>query len=144
MERRVLSLAACSDSTGPSITLAGTWRFTYNNMSGSMEGVTVSCSVGSLDFDITRSGSTFSGVQVGSARLTCVALGEEIVDTLVGGESMVNGQVSGNTMSFRLGSISGQNIGTVSGSSISGSAQWVFASGNTTFTLSGEFTAVRL
>lgn len=137
-------LTGCSDATGPSApNLAGTWRFVYSNMAGTVEGVTIACNIGA-DFTITQTGSAFSGVQVGPARMTCSALGQPVVDEIVSGETIVNGQATGASITFRLGSIQGQSSGTVNGTSMSGTAQWLFVSGNSAMTLNGNFTAAKL
>jgi hypothetical protein len=140
----VLSSAACSDSTGPdTVALDGTWRFNYDDMTGSFQGTTFRCGLDTADFVITQSGDTFFGDQIGSARMTCTADGRSIVDELVGDETIENGQVSGRDVTFRLGSISGQHSGRVSGSSISGTARWVMSSGSASVTLNGRFDAER-
>jgi hypothetical protein len=141
----LLFAVACSESSGPEdAQVDGTWRFSYNNMTGSLQGITVSCTVSTADFVITQTGSTFSGIQQGSARMTCASGAQTVSDGLVSGETIVDGEVSGNTLSFRLGSISGPHNGRVSGGSMTGTCQWVFASGNTTITLTGDFNAARL
>ena len=140
-----LVAAACSDSSGPGdIEVDGTWRFSFNNLSGSLQGVTVSCDIADADFLITQSGTTFSGAQQGSARMTCVADGQRVSDGLVSGETIVDGQVAGNTVSFRLGTLPGPHDGTVTGGSMTGTCQWVIASGDPDLTLNGQFNAARL
>ena len=151
MSLRILSvcllsfLAACGDSTGPSnASLQGTWRFSYSNLTGAFQGATVTCGGGPFDFSITQTGSTFSGVQVSSARVTCSVQGTTVVDELIASETIVNGQISGSNVTFRLGSLAGQHSGTVTGTSMTGNAQWVFVEGNTTLTLNGNFSAAKL
>jgi hypothetical protein len=139
----VLVSAACSDSTGPEADLTGTWRFNYFDMSGPYQGATLSCDIDTADFTITQTGSTFFGDQIGSARMTCTAFGQLVVDELIGGESIENGQVSGRNVTFRLGTISGQHSGRISGSSISGTAQWTMSDGSRSITLNGDFEADR-
>jgi hypothetical protein len=142
----LLPLFACGDDdpTGLDVDLNGTWRFSYTNMTGTYIGVTVSCSVTQVDFTLTRTGDTFSGVQVGSGRVTCNAAGQTLVDTDVSGETIVNGQISGSQLTFRLGSIPGQNTATISGTSMTGTAQWVLTQGNASVTLNGQFTAAKV
>lgn len=141
-----LGLSACAgDATGPKdASVAGTWRFSYSNMTGALQGITVSCSGGPFDFSVTQSGSTFSGVQVGLANLVCTSQGQTLFSQSVAGETIVNGQVTGSSVTFRLGSIAGQHTATVSGTSMSGSAQWIFADASTSLILSGQFTAARM
>jgi hypothetical protein len=140
----VLSSGACSDSTGPETTaIDGTWRFNYTDMTGSFQGTTWICDLDTADFVITQTGSSFYGDQIGSARMTCSAGGRAVVDELVGDETIENGQVLGRDVTFRLGTISGQHSGRISGSSMSGSAQWVMTSGSSSVTLNGRFEAER-
>ncbi|MGH7468843.1 MAG: hypothetical protein ACRENP_12875 [Longimicrobiales bacterium] len=141
-----ISLVACSsDTSGPSnAELAGSWRFSYVNMTGGVQGAVLTCNVASLDFTITQTGTTFSGVQNGAGRMSCVSGGQTIVDQLIGGETIVGGQITGQSITFRLGTIAGPHSATVAGTSISGTAQWVFPAGTTTVTMNGQFTAARM
>ena len=149
-----LPLVACgSNSTGPSdAAIEGSWRFTFNDMTGeSLLGEVVSCDTESIEFAMTQTGTTFSGVQVGNIILTCTAEGELVVEGLVAGLTIVNGQVSGSTVTFGfatvtfgVGFLSGQHIATVSGTSMDGTAQWIVTNENLTLLLTGELTAVRL
>ena len=149
-----LPLVACgSDSTGPSdVAIEGFWRFTFSDVTGeSLLGEVVSCDAESIEFAMTQTGMTFSGVQVGNIILTCTAEGELLVEGLVAGLTIVNGQVSGSTVTFSfatvafgVGFLSGQHIATVSGTSMGGTAQWIVTDENLTILLTGELTAVRL
>jgi hypothetical protein len=129
----LLTLAACgSDSTGPGepAQVSGDWRFTWT-MSGS--GM-VCVSVG--DFAIQQSGSEFSGVQQGVGVMQCQ--GADPVEYV--GETIINGELDGEDLSFRLGTISGPHDGTVTGSSIVGDATWTIQG----LVLAGDFAAARL
>ena len=140
----LLPLFACGDdSTGPDENLEGTWRFSYANMTGATLGINVTCSVNTVDFTLTRSGSTFSGIQQGSGRIVCNSAGQT-TDSQVAGETIVNGQINGSTLTFRLGTIPGQHTGTMTGNSMTGTAQWIYTSGNLTVTLNGQFTAAKI
>ena len=141
-----LALAACGgdSSTGPqNANIAGTWRFSWTNMAGSVQGIPYSCNVSVADFVITQSGSGFSGVQQGNALMLCFVLGETTED-LFGGETIVGGSVNGSQVSFRLGTLEGQHSGTTAGTSISGSAQWRIVVEGVSVNFAGAFTAVRI
>jgi hypothetical protein len=142
----LLPLLACGDddSSGPELNLDGSWRFTYNNITGSYLGIGVSCNVTTVDFTLTQTGDTFSGVQVGSGRLTCNSAGQTVLDSPVSGETIVDGQLSGSEVTFRLGSIPGQNTATISGTSMIGTAQWILSNGNVAVTMNGQFTAAKM
>jgi hypothetical protein len=140
----LLPLFACGDdSTGPEENLNGTWRFSYSNMTGSYIGITVTCTVTAVDVTLTTSGNTFSGIQQGTGRLTCTGGGQTLADSQIAGETIVNGQINGSTVTFRLGSINGQHTGTITGTSMTGTAQWIISSGNVSVTLNGQFTAAK-
>jgi len=143
----VVAAVACSGKglIGPwTPSIAGAWRFSYSGMSGALQGVTVTCTTGALDFTLTHSGTAFSGVQLGSSRVMCSAQGTTVVDAVLNAETIVNGTINGSSISFRLGTVPGQHTGTVSGTSMSGTARWLFTEGNTTLTLNGQFTAAKL
>lgn len=137
---------ACGDSSsGPDTpSVAGTWRFSYSNMTGPFQGITVSCNATALDFTLSQSGNTFSGAQVGAGRMTCSAQGEELIDGVIGSETIVNGTINGSNVSFRLGTFQSQHSGSISGGSMTGTATWTITDGNLTLTLNGQFTAARL
>ena len=142
------AVAACGggdSSSGPDTpSIAGTWRFSYNNMSGAFQGIPVTCNAAALDFALSQSGNTFSGAQVGAGRLTCSAQGENILDELIGFETIVGGTINGSNVSFRLGTFTSQHIGTITGGSMTGTASWTLTDGNISLTLNGQFTAARL
>lgn len=140
----VVVVAACGgDATGPkNASVGGTWRFAFT-LSGTMSGVAVTCTVGGADFNLTQSGNTFSGVQVGTGTLTCTAPGTQAFNEQIAGETIVNGQINGNAVTFSLGSIPGQHSGSISGTSMSGTAQWNLP-GATPIVLGGQFTAAKL
>jgi hypothetical protein len=137
----ICSLAACGgDSTGPSTAeVGGAWRFAWTNLSGSG----VSCNA-VADFQLTQSGTTFSGVQTGAGTLICLANGEAFEET-VSGETLTAGAVTGNAVSFRVGSVQSTHNGTVTGTSMNGTASWTFdLGGNVTVALNGQWSAVKL
>ena len=128
----LLPLLACSDSTGTDADLNGTWRFTYTNLAGSYIGLNVQCTLGDVEFALTQSGDTFSGTQVGSEQLTCTAGGTTVADTELANFTIVNGQISGNSVTFQFGTVPGQNNATLSGdSSMSGTTQLLITGGGT-------------
>jgi hypothetical protein len=141
----LLPLLACGDdSTEPGLELDGTWRFTFGNMTGSYIGIAVSCNATAVDFTLTQTGNTFSGVQVGSGRITCSGGGQTLLDNPVANLTIVEGTVAGNTIAFRLGLIAGQHNATVTGTSMTGTAQWILASPQASVTVNGQFTAAKM
>jgi hypothetical protein len=96
------------------------------------------------DFQVNQSGATFSGVQVGTGTILCLAGGETLSE-LIAGETLASGQISGNAISFRIGSVQSTHNGTVTGGSMSGTATWTFDLGDgLVVNLAGQWTAVRL
>lgn len=143
-----LGTAACggdgvtdSDNT-PSV--VGTWQFNWNSLSGTYDGITVTCR-SALNFTLSQTGTTFSGIEATPIGfISCDALGEEIINATVSDETIVNGQLNGTNVSFRLGSVNGNHTGTVSGTSMTGSGTWNIpqtVGGN--LVLTGEWTAAK-
>lgn len=141
-------LAACGggdDSNGPSTTgLGGTWRFAWPAMTGTVNGNALSCNVSGVTMVLVQTGATFSGTQSGSATMTCSANGQQVISQAIGGETIVNGTISGANVAFELGSIPGPHTGTLAGTSMSGGATWsIDLGGGTVVTMTGSWNAAR-
>lgn len=120
------------DSTGPSgANLEGTWGAAWTNMSGSGS----SCSLSGLVMVLAQSGTTFSG-SYSNGQLSC---GGQLLGTVAG--IVVNGTVSGSSVSFDLQTSDLHQSGTVSGSSMSGQATWRIDTGSGVVTLTGNWGA---
>ncbi len=138
-----LIAAGCqSCMTGPAeANIHGLWSFSWNNLTGSLQGVQVTCRAEVL-FEMTEAGHTFSGTQGFPTTMTCYGLGSMVLEQPIRGEKIVNGQVSGNAVTFRLRSANGPHTGTVSPLSMTGSGTWnVPQTGGDTLVLNGEWTA---
>jgi hypothetical protein len=134
----LFALTGCGDSgTGPgdAAQIAGDWRFSWTMSEG--DGFTC---VTIVDFTIQQSGADFSGLQDGAGLTQCT----DTEPQQFGGETIVGGEIDGDEISFGLGTFSGSNEGTVTGSSIVGEAVWTIDLGGPPLVLSGDFTAVRL
>jgi hypothetical protein len=134
-------IGACGDDgTGPGATnLTGTWSASVSNMTGTG----VSCSSTSpTQLTLTQTGVTFSGSYDGGA-VSCSTPGGTLSSPL-GSGLVTNGLVNGNSVSFDLDTPEQHQTGTVSGTSMSGVAQWqVDYAGLGTVTLNGEWEATR-
>ena len=128
----------------PATLVSGTWRFTYSNLTGSIQGVGVSCGPVSLDFSITQGLFDFSGVQVGTGTVTCGTNAAVLAQQVITGETIIQGRIDGRSIVFRFGTIPGLQTGIVGQTSINGTAQWVLQANSATLILNGQFTAVRL
>lgn len=129
----------------PQTLVAGTWQFNYTNLAGVLQGQAVTCTPVSLKFSITQGLTTFSGVQIGTATLTCSTNAGALTSRVIGGETIIQGQIDGRAILFRFGTISGTQSGIVGGqASINGTAQWVLVVNSVTLTLNGQFIASRL
>jgi hypothetical protein len=128
----------------PETLVAGTWRFTYTNLAGVLEGLPVSCTPVSLNFSIGQGLTTFSGVQVGTATLTCATDAGALTSRVIASETITQGQIDGRSVLFRFGTIPGTQSGVVGQASINGTSQWVLVVNNLTLTLNGQFSASRL
>jgi hypothetical protein len=118
----LIGILACggNDGTGPgSTTISGTWSASLANLSGS--GVDCS-STSPTQLTLNQTGATFSGSYSGG-ELFCTAPGST-GPVSVGTGSIVNGTVSGTSLSFDLGTPDFHHEGVVSGTSMSGTAQW--------------------
>lgn len=136
-----LALAACGDSTGPSsANVAGTWTASLSNMSGSG----ISCSSTSpTTISLSQQGTTFSGSYTGG-EMTCTGPGGTFSD-FIGSGTVLNGTLNGNSVSMDLDTPDFHLTGTVSGTSMSGTARWVIDFGQPTgvVTLDGNWGAAR-
>ena len=128
----------------PEDLVAGTWRFNYTNMGGSLQGLAVTCTPVTLDFSITQGLFTFTGVQVGTGTLTCTTSGAVVTNRAITQETITNGRIDGRTIVFRLGQIPGSHTAQVDRNTIIGTAQWVINVNNVTLVLNGQFSAARL
>lgn len=118
----LLGVLACGDDNGAgpgSVNVTGTWSASLTNLSGSG----VSCSSTTpTQLTLDQTGTTFSGSYNGG-ELFCSGPGGT-GPVPVGSGSVVNGTVSGSNLSFDLDTPDFHHTGTVSGSSMSGTAQW--------------------
>lgn len=138
-------ILACGDdnnTTGPIIAgVNGSWSLSITNMTGGG----AQCSTGSpIQINLQQSNTTFTGSYGGGGLLTCTAPFGSF-SSATGSGSVLNGQLSGSQISFDLGSANFHQVGTVNGSSMSGTATWTFQSGNagTLGTLTGSWTATK-
>jgi hypothetical protein len=128
----------------PEDLVSGTWRFTYTNMAGQLQGATVTCTPVTLDFSITQGLFTFTGVQVGTGTITCSTFAGVVTNRVITQETITQGQINDRTIVFRLGHIPGSHTAEVGQTLIIGTAQWVLITGSTTLILNGQFSAARL
>jgi hypothetical protein len=137
-------ILACGgdDGTGPGFeNVTGSWNLSITNMTGG--GAT--CSTSSpVQISFQQNTTTLSGSFSGGGLLNCTAPFGSFSAPISSG-SVVNGQINGNQVSFDLGSAAFHQEGTVTGSSMGGTATWGFQSGSasTLGTLTGSWTATR-
>ncbi|HEU4680291.1 MAG TPA: hypothetical protein VFS51_01015 [Gemmatimonadales bacterium] len=119
----LIGLLACGDDdgTGPGLTdITGTWSATLSNLNG--DGVSCS-STDPTQITFNQTGATFSGSFSGG-ELFCTAPGSTGA-VPIGTGSVINGTVSGTNLSFDLDTPEFHHEGSVSGSSMSGTAEWI-------------------
>jgi hypothetical protein len=124
----LIGLMACGgdDNSGPSTAdVNGDWDASLSNMSGS--GIACS-SITPTVLTLTGTGTTFSGTYNGG-QLTCSGPGGTFTET-IGSGSVINGQVNGSNLSFDLDTPDFHHTGTVSESSMSGTARWTIDFGS--------------
>lgn len=130
-----LVLAGCSDSTGVNnVSITGRWSYSVSNLSGGG----VVCTIAGETFQLTQLGNTFSGTATGGT-LSCnggapSALASDVV---------ANGTVSGNNVTFDIGTSDFHNSGKQSGASITGTTTARLNPGTGPVVLTGNFTAVQ-
>jgi hypothetical protein len=140
----LFGLLACGgdSNTGPSTSanVSGTWSASVSNMSGG--GISCSSTDATL-LTLNQTGTTFSGTYSGG-ELTCAGPGGTSSGP-IGSGSVVNGQVSGNDLSFDLDTPDFHLTGTVNGASLSGTARWRIDFGAPTgvVTLNGNWGAAK-
>lgn len=126
------------DSTNPTPTVTGQWSYTATNVNGSG----VSCNFTGVTLTLAQSGSTFTGSTIGG-NVSCTAPGVAPLNESLSGDVIANGQVTGNAVQFDIGTPDIHNAGTLSGNSMSGTMTLRVATGTTTISLTGNFSAVR-
>jgi hypothetical protein len=118
----LIGILACGDDdgTGPGSTdITGSWSASLSNLSGA----SVNCSSTSpTQLTLNQTGAIFSGSYEGG-ELFCTAPGST-GPVPVGTGSVVNGTFSGSSLSFDLDTPDFHHDGTLSGTSMSGTAQW--------------------
>ena len=90
---------------------------------------------------MTQTGSTFSGTTTGGT-LSCNFAGTTDTESL-GNGSIANGQVSGKSVQFDIGSSELHHAGTRDGNSVTGTLTATLDDGTTTVVLTGGFSLVR-
>ena len=145
--RRCLIIALCgvaacgggsSTEPPPAADVSGTWNATVSNMTGGA----ISCrSTGATQLTLTQTRNTFSGLYSGG-QLTCSGpRGTSSAPVLSG--SVRDGAVDGNNVRFDIDTPDSRFTGTVSGTSMSGTARWRidFGPPNGVVTLDGNWEA---
>jgi hypothetical protein len=92
-----------------------------------------------IQLTLTQTNATFSGTWTGG-QTTCTGPSGTIVNGLIPGK-VVNGRLSGSGVSFDLDNSALHHVGTIRGTSMSGTASWTFA--RPVITLSGTWSAVK-
>lgn len=137
----LFTLNACGgDSTGPKTPkVDGTWSLTLTNMSGSG----VSCNWSGATMTLAQNGTNFSGSYSGGT-LTCTSGGESASGS-VGSGAVINGTVSGNSVSFQLDSPDMPLTGTITDRSMSGTGilRYDFGEPYGVVTLNGNWGAAK-
>jgi len=138
-----LLVTACGgDSTGPSnANVGGSWLASFSNFSGS--GVT--CNAIGISIQISQSGTTFSGTYTGGT-FTCIIPTVGTVVQAGGTGTIINGVVTGNSVSFDADTPDSHFAGSVAagGTSMSGTGtDRIDIGGGQTIVLSGSWGAAK-
>jgi hypothetical protein len=103
----------------PADALSGTWRMSFENMT---DGSTT-CHTNVFTVTLIRDGSTVSGA-FGPIALTCSTGGYTANQRMPAGE-IVNGSISGSTVTFDLETPELHQAGVLSRNGLTGTARWV-------------------
>ncbi len=129
----VIALLAACGSTGPSLSLTGSWSYT-SSVSNSQ--LSTSCqSTGTAN--LSQSGSTFSGSY--SASTTCTGPGG--ISTATDQGTYGGGQVNGSAVSFQGGGCS--YTGSATSNAMNGAVSCTVALSGQNYTFSGTWSAQR-
>jgi hypothetical protein len=119
-----VAVAACGGDDGPgpgSANVEGTWNASLSNLTGGG----ASCSTTTpIQLSLRQTGSTFTG-SYSSGVLTCTTPTESF-SASTGSGSVVNGQVSGDNVTFDLGTAAFHHTGLLEGTAMSGTAEWMY------------------
>lgn len=136
---------ACGEDSGTGPTtfpnVHGNWSLSITNLTGG-GGTCSTTSPAQITFQ--QNTTTLSGSYGGGGVLTCTGPNGSF-SFAIGSGSVLNGQISGNQISYDLGTADFHQVGTVNGSSMAGTATWTFrsGSGSTLGTLTGSWAATR-
>jgi hypothetical protein len=135
----LLVTACASDASGPQVTtLSGRWTYNATNVAGGG----IACDIGNVTMNLNQVGSTFSGTVLGGT-ISCRANGITFLNESLGDDVVLNGQTSGNAVSFDIGTTDLHNTGTLSGNSMSGQLSIRINTGTQVVVLVGNFAAVQ-
>ena len=126
------------DSTGPKTNLSGNWIYSASNLSA---GGSLTCNVSGVGVSITQSGSTFSGSYNGGT-ISCTDP-SGTYGGAIGSGTVVNGALSGNSVSFDLDTSDWHDTGSVNGSSMSGTVVIHLVVNGSAVIVSGSWGAAR-
>lgn len=144
-----LTMAACggdsmtgpSGTSGGSTNLSGSWTYAAPNMTGTIQGFTVSCRFSNVPLSITQTGETFTGSTDGGS-FSC-SLGGQSDGGTFGSRIIVNGEVDGTSVEFDFDSPDWHHTGQISGNSMTGQATAILELSTGSVVLRGGWSAAR-
>lgn len=135
------SMTGPPGSAGPSPNLTGVWTYAAPNMTGTIQGFTVTCRFSNVPMSITQTGDTFTGSTDGGSFLC--SLGGQSDGGNFGGRIVVNGEVDGTSVEFDFDSADWHHTGQISGNSMSGQATAILELSTGSVVLRGGWSAAR-
>ena len=124
----MFAIVGCGSTTEPqNAQVGGLWS--YNT--GQLSGGNVRCFITNVDLSLNQTGATFTGSANGG-NIRCTVAGVTVMDGPLGNQVVVNGTVSGNTLSFDIETPAWSNSGGVSGNSMTGTVRLTIDLGGTT------------
>ncbi len=111
--------------------VGGLWSYNTGQLSGGLAGLGVRCFITNVDLSLNQTGATFTGSANGG-NIRCTVAGVTVMDGPLGNQVVVNGNVSGNDLSFDIDTLAWSNSGRESGNQMSGSVSLTIDLGGTT------------
>ena len=132
--------------TGPQIpNISGSWTYNATNVSGTVQGIGVSCRFEDITLSINQTGTTFTGQTSGGAGTCSLGVLGDVGPDPLDPATIVSGQITGNSVTFDFETSDWRNTGTISGNSMSGTVtvRVDFGAGIGVLVLTGNWAAAR-
>jgi hypothetical protein len=148
----LVAFMGCGDGNGGGgggtapepVSLTGTWNYNATNLSGTIEGIPITCDVLGARVSLVQTNAQLSGQTLAGGTVSCTADGEEFSEPVTEGGEPVFGSISGNSVILNIVTTDWTNTGTLQGANtITGTVSAFFVIEGFELTLSGSFSMTR-